>query len=119
MVKRYATSAEHPAEARRIVRSALREAPDEIVEAVELLTSELITNAIIHGSSEPELILEVDAGSVRVEVQDRDPRLNLQALQVEPSSEHGRGLAIVDALASSWGIEPQGPGKVVWFQMIF
>jgi anti-sigma regulatory factor (Ser/Thr protein kinase) len=82
-----------------------------------LLTSELVTNAIVHGSGDATLVVEVARDHLHVEVLDSAPMRNLQPLQVEPSSEHGRGLAIVDALASSWGVEPRYVGKAVWFDL--
>lgn len=91
-------------------------APD-VIETAELLTSELVTNAMVHGSGEATVAVEVDEGLVRVEVFDRDASLDLSPLDVDPSSVHGRGLAIVNALASTWGIEPRHDGKVVWFAL--
>jgi hypothetical protein len=40
-----------------------------------------------------------------------------EPLNVEPSAEHGQGLAIVNALASSWGVESRLVGKAVWFDL--
>lgn len=119
MMNRYAVLAGHPADARRIVRTALTDAPSEVVETVELLTSELVTNAIVHGSSEPTLVVEVGDDRIRVEVHDSHPRMNLEPLTVDSSSDHGRGLAIVDALSTAWGVEPRSSGKAVWFLVDF
>jgi hypothetical protein len=38
-------------------------------------------------------------------------------LRLDLSRDHGRGLAIVDALASAWGVEPRLLGKAVWFDL--
>lgn len=103
--------------ARHVIRSGLCDHRGKVLEKAELLTSELVTNAILHGHSTPTLILEVRDDHIRVEVKDSDPTMNLEPLDVETSSAHGRGLAIVAAMASSWGVEPQHDGKAVWFQL--
>jgi hypothetical protein len=48
---------------------------------------------------------------------DSDASVSLEALSVGPSSEHGRGLTIVEALASSWGVSRRYVGKAVWFDL--
>jgi anti-sigma regulatory factor (Ser/Thr protein kinase) len=115
---RFVGPAEDPAQARQAVRSVLGQVDSEVRETVELLVSELVTNTIVHGSGDAALLVEVGQGCVHVEVADSDPTLDLEPLRVEPTSEHGRGLAIVDALASSWGIEPRLVGKAVWFDLM-
>ena len=104
-------------------RMALREFEydDESVQpVVELLTSELVTNAIRHGASDPhESILlracSVDS-TVRVEVCDE----GLTHFDADPSGTGllepgGNGLLLVDAVASRWGVE-HGRPKCVWFE---
>ena len=105
--------------ARRFVRDALmtRRVGDQVVETVELLTSELVTNAIIHARSAPQLLVSLAAGVVRIEVCDDDARPpTRRAPDVESAS--GRGIAIVAALATDWGVD-QFPddGKKVWFEV--
>jgi anti-sigma regulatory factor (Ser/Thr protein kinase) len=111
-----------PARARRFVAAALKATP-ELATKAELLTSELVTNAVVHAKpSDPaaplRLEVMVDTHGVRVAVIDGDPRADLHPLQVDHSSRCGRGLAIVEALAS-WGVEPRGEGKAVWFELTF
>jgi len=89
----------------------------KVIGTVELLTSELVNNAIVHGSGVAALVLEVDHGCVHVEVHDTDPTVRLVPLPFEPFSVRGRGLAIVNALASSWGVDPRSDGKAVWFEL--
>lgn len=108
---------DHPAEARHIVRLGLLGLPERVLETAELLTSELVTNAIVHGHTEPTLTIEIGEERLRVEVKDADLRMDLEPLEIDPTRAHGRGLAIVAALASSWGIEPRSNGKAVWFQL--
>jgi anti-sigma regulatory factor (Ser/Thr protein kinase) len=88
-----------------------------VVEIAELLVSELMTNAMVHGGDPASLVVDVDAGHVHVEVLDMNADLDLKPLHVGSSSEHGRGLTLVDALASSWGVSPRYVGKAVWFDL--
>jgi anti-sigma regulatory factor (Ser/Thr protein kinase) len=105
--------------ARRFVRDVLmsRQVADGVVSTVELLTSEVVTNAIVHGRSGPQLIVMVDAGVVRVSVRDLSPDVPVRRLgQVDDVS--GRGVVIVEELASAWGVERElGGGKQVWFEV--
>ena len=117
LTSRFADLALYPADARGGVRSTLAGVDPEVVEIAALLVSELVTNAIVHGSGEASLVVEVGDGHVHIEVADSEPTLDLRPLRVEPTSEHGRGLATVDALASSWGVEPRLAGKAVWFDI--
>jgi anti-sigma regulatory factor (Ser/Thr protein kinase) len=104
--------------ARRLAADVLRESPYRgDAEAVLLMVSELVTNAVLHARTEFELHLRVEEAAVVVAVVDHDrthpPRLEHPG----PRETHGRGLQIVDRLSSSWGSEPVGAdGKRVWFQ---
>ncbi|MEY9212267.1 ATP-binding protein [Thermobifida halotolerans] len=105
------------AAARRFVVGAVRlcprsTAPDEVVERAELITSELATNAIRHTrSGDPggffKVRVHVDTRGVRTEVRTLHPRLWQSAPRVlkpeDPFREHGRGLLLVDQLATEWG----------------
>jgi anti-sigma regulatory factor (Ser/Thr protein kinase) len=107
-----------PGVARRFVAAALRrwntDAPT--VEAAQLLVSELVTNAIVHTTSDVRLAVSRRRGMLRVEVSDRDdgmPRMRT----VGPETVGGRGLGIVDGLADTWGTETRREGKAVWFEL--
>jgi anti-sigma regulatory factor (Ser/Thr protein kinase) len=89
----------------------------EAIEAAELLTSELVTNAIVHGSGDPILNVSVGGSRLRIEVHDSDPTIDLTPQRFDVPSARGRGLALVDALSSSWGVEPRSGGKAVWFDL--
>ena len=107
-----------PAAARRFVRSALEsvEADPLLIETAELLTTELVTNAIVHVGCKSQLFLRVAGGVVRVEVTDPDDRLpSMAAPNVD--DDRGRGLVIVNGLASAWGVERTQTGKTVWFEL--
>ena len=105
--------------ARRFVRDVLmsRQVADGVVDMVELLTSEVVTNAIIHGRSGPQLAVEIRDCAVRVAVRDLSPKLPVRHVgQLDDLS--GRGVVIVEELASAWGVEREGNGsKRVWFEV--
>jgi len=116
MLPRYPTSV---GAARRFVRDVLmsRSVPEEVVDTVELLTSEIVTNAILHGRAEPKLVVEVGDGVVRVGVHDMSPELPVRRA-TRPDDVSGRGVLIVEELALAWGVEPErGGGKRVWFEV--
>jgi len=105
--------------ARRFVRDVLmsRQVPAVVVETVELLTSEVVTNAIIHGRSGPQLAVEVDGGVVRVAVRDLSPEMPVRRL-AQADDVSGRGVVIVEKLASAWGVDRErGGAKRVWFEV--
>jgi anti-sigma regulatory factor (Ser/Thr protein kinase) len=106
------------AQARHFVRQLLGTFPRDLVATAELLTSEVVTNALVHAANEAVLTVELDCDHLRVEVLDADEKTDLVPRSVGSASEHGRGLAIVDALASSWGVESRDAGKAVWFEIV-
>jgi anti-sigma regulatory factor (Ser/Thr protein kinase) len=84
-----------------------------------LLTSELVTNAILHASDEHEsieLVISWGAGLLRVEVHDgsRSAPARVHAL---PYAEAGRGLMLLESLSSSWGSRETARGKAVYFTL--
>jgi len=106
------------AAARRFVRAALEsvDADPVVIETAELLTDELVTNAIVHARCKSYLFIRAAKGVVRVEVTDPDDRLPSMAVP-DTDALGGRGLLIVNGLASAWGVEPAGAGKTVWFEL--
>jgi hypothetical protein len=104
--------------AREIIRRRLRDQPAESIEIAALLVSELVANALEHGAGTPTLALDVNGAELRGYVRDDDDATqDLAPLSVAPTSERGRGLAIVDALSTQWGVEPRWNGKAVWFSL--
>lgn len=105
--------------ARRFVRDVLmsRQVADPVVDTVELLTSEVVTNAIVHGRSGPLLAISVTDTAIRVAVGDVSPDVPVRRLgRVDDVS--GRGVVIVEELASAWGVERERNGsKRVWFEV--
>jgi anti-sigma regulatory factor (Ser/Thr protein kinase) len=105
------------AAARRFVRSALEDLADgEVVEVAVLLTSEVVSNAVLHADSAVEVTLGRSAGALQVAVGDRCPSLPVLSPPVG-LHEGGRGLVLVNEMADARGAEPNGEGKIVWFQL--
>ncbi|MEU5050599.1 SpoIIE family protein phosphatase [Streptomyces sp. NPDC021096] len=111
------------AAARAFVRDTLQGwgFPDVIDDAV-VLTSELVTNAVVHaGTAADVLCIRMDAG-VRVEVADRYPERELPVQSPARQfggvdREGGRGLLLCAALAARWGVEYSATRKTVWFRI--
>ncbi|MEU3985821.1 ATP-binding SpoIIE family protein phosphatase [Streptomyces sp. NPDC026672] len=106
------------------VRARLRDWLDAwdlgpMTDAAELLASEVVTNALVHGDSDVHVYVRKYADRLRVEVRDSDPRpaRPVDLPRMEDQAEGGRGLLIVSALASQWGNSPSGRGKTVWFEL--
>ncbi|MCT9082863.1 ATP-binding protein [Streptomyces fulvoviolaceus] len=87
---------------------------------VRLCASELLTNVIDHlgeGTPVTVRVLRTVHGSTRVEVTDPDPRALPLLLRATATDENGRGLALLDALARRWGVEPGADRKTVWCEL--
>jgi anti-sigma regulatory factor (Ser/Thr protein kinase) len=90
----------------------------ELADVASLLMSELLTNVLIHvgpGAWHSLTVLH-DGDGLRVEVRDPCPRLPA-ARGGGPDDEFGRGLALVECLAHTWGADALPSGKVVWFTL--
>jgi anti-sigma regulatory factor (Ser/Thr protein kinase) len=100
-------------EARRFVSQFCTAAdmPDDICETAALLTSELVTNAVLHGRSRATLHVRKPPPYLRVSVEDHNPELPEVGDRPALSATSGRGLHIVAELASRWGIERSENGK--------
>lgn len=105
-----------PREARRLVAAgcARAGAGPQCADAAALLTSEVVTNAVLHGTGDITFGMRAGSRLVRVEVGDEDAR-RPRAWEVHDDDEGGRGMHIVQALASGWGVLDRPPGKIVWF----
>lgn len=100
--------------ARRFVRDVLREQSRELLDAVELMASELATNCIHHAQTCFELKIDDAQSQIRVEVRDSGQGQPVPRSPA-PTDRTGRGLRIVEAMAEAWGVEPSSSGKTVWF----
>ncbi|WP_328378475.1 SpoIIE family protein phosphatase [Streptomyces sp. NBC_00440] len=105
-----------PGRARRLVRRALeRWGLEEMSDAVELLVSEVVTNAVRYAERPVTLrLLRTDV--LRCEVGDDSPQLPRQR-RARDTDEGGRGLFLVNRLARRWGATRLSTGKVVWFEI--
>jgi len=112
-------SAESPRRARELVRTRLAGAGLEaIADTACLLVSELVTNAVIHARTEAALVVDVSERVVQVRVGDGNAR-RPEPEEPDPWAARGRGLLLVDLLASRWGVslEEEGLGKTIWFEL--
>ncbi|MGQ7296011.1 ATP-binding protein [Quadrisphaera sp. KR29] len=115
-LRRTLALAPEPASARlgrRAATSLMAEvgARPDLVDAVVLVVSELVTNAVRHAPGSVELLLEADATTASVGVRDTSaarPQL------VDAYDGGGRGMLVVTALAVRWHVEEVPGGKVVW-----
>lgn len=103
--------------ARRFVRAVLEDRASEAAADAELVVSELVTNACLHGEAPITVKLRTE-GPIRVEVFDSGRSAPI-LLQQNTESMTGRGLAMVSSLVDSWGvdIEGGGAGKTVWAEL--
>ena len=105
-------------EARRFVAEcATRMARTEVVETAQLLVSELVTNAVAHAGTGVEVECAATEGGLRVSVVDGSSHVPVPG-HPDTWDERGRGLALVDTLASRWGTDRHPDnGKSVWFEL--
>ena len=111
-----------PAAARSFVRSAVgslltRPAPASLCDDLELVVSELVTNAVRAGSPTVAVAVVVDDDRVVLRVSDAaggwpDPR------DTDVYDTGGRGLPLVSAISTSWGVRMSGDSKVVWAELV-
>jgi PAS domain S-box-containing protein len=111
------------ASARSFVRDTLQGwGCADIVDDAVVLTSELVTNAVVHAGTAADVLCLRTEDGVRIEVADRYPEreVPLQSAAVtmsSPDREGGRGLQLCAALAARWGVEYTPTHKNVWFQL--
>ncbi|MFF1508173.1 ATP-binding protein [Streptomyces sp. NPDC058326] len=118
--------------ARALIRTALTEIGPEAADrpdrdTAELLTAELVANAVEHtaGRGPIELVVELlpGRGGCQIEVHDSEPARPDELIcpdpgtEIDPWQEHGRGLFLIRALSSDCGHRPTAHGKAVWFTL--
>ncbi|MEV0178716.1 ATP-binding protein [Streptomyces sp. NPDC050625] len=105
-------------EARRALRELLRHwGKPGRSEIAELLTSELVTNALVHTDRDAVLTAVLGPRGLRVEVRDFVARRPRMCAPKADEGTHGRGLVLVQSLADAWGVRAHGVGKSVWFEL--
>ncbi|MFS8200281.1 SpoIIE family protein phosphatase [Streptomyces sp. CWNU-52B] len=109
------------ATARQQLREFLHDwtSADQVDSAV-LLVSEMITNVLVHTDGDALLVAEVagpaGARRIRIQVTDGSDDLPHKRHPGELASS-GRGLVLTELLADAWGVDPQGEGKSIWFEL--
>lgn len=108
------------------LRSGSAQIPVPVAEDALLITSEITTNALLHTPNPGQRGAFVVSAffytnclriSIRNNTASQVPVPHLQELPPTPDAEHGRGLAIVNALATTWGTEPARQGPAVYFTL--
>ncbi|MEU6594791.1 ATP-binding protein [Streptomyces sp. NPDC046881] len=114
--KSFRRNGESVRQARQFVHAALLDwkLPD-LADAAELVASELATNAVQHARCDAYRVTlrRLDEDRVRVAVVDRS-KTEPQVAEPGDEEEHGRGLALVEAMSTQWGTDPLSWGKRVW-----
>jgi anti-sigma regulatory factor (Ser/Thr protein kinase) len=106
--------------ARAFVTQNLRHqrCPADLVEDVQLVVSELATNALVHGEAGFAVKLRVGNDVVVVEIEDGSHRGPVMRAPADLDT-NGRGVAIVEALSNKWGVKRYaGGGKAVWAEFV-
>jgi len=112
-----AAEPESAAAARRFIGKTLAEwGHPEHLDTACLLVSEIVTNAVRHAHSPLDLRLHLTTREIIIEITDDSTHLPHRHL-ADPDDEGGRGLMLVDALATDWGTRPADTGKTVWFTL--
>ena len=101
-------------EVRRFVRAHVVGTPLEArIDDLELIATELATNASMHTTGPVTVELDVGGGQARLAVGDDSPAAPIRGPR-DSDSMTGRGLLLVDSLSDEWGVEPRNTGKSVW-----
>lgn len=115
--RRFPPVPESARDARRFVTDALVGVDDDVVATVELLTSELVTNAVLHAATELEVRVWASDDRVHVSVLDGRAERGVYRTENDTDAATGRGLGLVEALASDFGVDISEVSKTVWFEV--
>jgi GAF domain-containing protein len=102
--------------ARHWVTEQLHDVPDEVIACAALLTSELVTNAVLHAATPFTVTVHHMEDRIRVDVADGNPVVP-SVKDYAADAATGRGLTLFNTLASNWGVLPVVGGKIVWFEL--
>ncbi len=101
-----------------LARHAVRDLVGGPADIAALLTTEVVANAVRHGGGGPvRLRAALSPAGLRVEVDDSASTVPGPPRDAACHEESGRGLMLIDVLASAWGVEPRPDGKCVWFEL--
>ena len=91
--------------------------PRELTEVAVLLTSELVTNVIVHARTPMQLTVDLTDEALRVAIADGAVRTPVRRQTEGNARLTGRGMHLVESLANDWGVDPTPAGKTVWFEL--
>lgn len=102
--------------ARRLVRSfcAERDVDDDLCEDAAVIATELVSNVVDHAGTPCELSVRTDGTQLWIEVRDYLPCPAPRPRPFDPRARRGRGLQVVSALSTRWGVTEFPDGKSVW-----
>lgn len=106
------------ARSRTFVRAALLSwGLEDLLDPVLLLTSEVVSNALLHAGTDMVVRVQQDGSGVRVDVADGSGVPPVRR-RLSSSATTGRGVQLLDNLSDEWGWIPSLQGKSVWFQVL-
>jgi anti-sigma regulatory factor (Ser/Thr protein kinase) len=100
----------------RVAQWLLGAVDADVAETASLLTSELVSNAVLHARTPLHVSVELSSEWLRVEVSDRSAERPVP-MEPEEGSGDGYGLVLLDRLADDWGTANVDAGKIVWFEL--
>jgi anti-sigma regulatory factor (Ser/Thr protein kinase) len=116
-----ASSIDAAAEARRALVGVAGELSAARMRDVQLLVSELVTNAVRHAGiaagAPINMLIDTGDGRLRVEIADGGSGFEPGPPAPDPTRASGWGLYLVEQLADRWGVEPADPGTLIWFEI--
>jgi anti-sigma regulatory factor (Ser/Thr protein kinase) len=101
--------------ARNAIRQLLAGCDSDAIDRALLITSEAVTNAVIHAATEITVNAEVVENRLRVDIEDGDEQIPVP--RTPRGARGGFGLHVIGQLASRWGVAPRDNGKAVWFEL--
>ncbi|MGW7519638.1 ATP-binding SpoIIE family protein phosphatase [Streptomyces sp. NPDC054796] len=109
------------AEARHQLQGLLYDwTSEDQIDGAVLMLSEMLTNVLVHTDGDALMVAEISGPRghrlLRVEVADNSDELPHRRQPGELASS-GRGLVLMEMLAGSWGVDPRGEGKCIWFEV--
>jgi anti-sigma regulatory factor (Ser/Thr protein kinase) len=113
----YSAEREAPTAARHFVADVLNRSGHSrtLLEDAKLVVTELATNAVLHARSPFSVEIRPHGAAVRIAVQDGSHAR--PTVRDNGMAASGRGLRLIDAIATSWGVEIAHEGKIVWAEL--
>jgi len=107
-----------PRDARRFINDAIDawDVAGDARDVIRLLTTELVTNAMLHGTPPIHVDVTRNGSTIRVEVADTNPAPPVTR-PFDPAAPTGHGLLLMERLAARWGVDARAGGKSVWFEV--